>query len=107
MTVNVIIKFQFEGVHSWPDCPLDEVLFLRSPHRHIFHVVAKKYVDHDDRDIEIIMLKRSMETYVYEQWNGDLHSMSCEMIARHLLNIFALAYCSVLEDGENGAEVIR
>ena len=32
--------------------------------------------------------------------------MSCEMIARELAEVFDLFYCSVLEDNENGAEVI-
>ena len=37
---------------------------------------------------------------------GNLESMSCEMLASELLQTFKLSYCSVLEDNENGAEVL-
>ena len=103
---NVVINLQFEGVHCWPACPIEEVAFLRSPHRHMFHVCCKKRVAHDDRDIEIIQLKRQVQKYIEEKYHGDLGSKSCEMLANELVTQFGLCYCSVLEDGENGAEVI-
>lgn len=105
MKTNIIVRLQFEGVHAWYDCPLDEVDFLRAKHRHIFFVEAKKEVSHDNRQVEIILLKRKMQNYIKQTWNGELDQMSCEMIAKHLLIEFALCYCSVTEDNENGAEV--
>jgi len=114
MKTRVIVKFTFEGIHHWIEAPepdpkepiLTDVRFLRTPHRHIFHVVAKKSVSHDDRDIEIIMLKRKMERhYSAHKIPFDLGQMSCEMIAKQFLRVYKLDYCSVLEDGENGAEV--
>lgn len=105
MQAGIIVNLRVEGVHCWPECTFPEVVFLKSPHRHVFHVQAKKTVSHLDRDIEIIMLKRKIQNHLLAKFNGDFGSMSCEMIAEHLLNTFGLNYCSVLEDGENGAEV--
>lgn len=101
--MSVVVTLRFEGVHSWPGCPHDDVAFLRHPHRHVFHITAKKPVTHDDRDVEIIRLKRAMEAHLtgYAMEQG-----SCEMLARHLAAVFGLSYCMVLEDGENGAELI-
>ena len=53
--INIIVKLQKEGIHNWDKCPFDEVDYLQYPHRHIFHIVCKKKVTHEDRDIEIIM----------------------------------------------------
>ena len=105
MTTSIIVKLQVEGLHHWPNCNIEKVNFLKNPHRHIFHITCKKEVSHDDRDIEIIMFKRKIQSYINEIWNGDFGSMSCEMIAKNLLNEFGLFYCKVLEDNENGAEV--
>lgn len=111
MRMSVIVKFRFEGIHSWPKCPYTDVKFLRDPHRHIFHVTAMKAVRHNDREVEIIRLKREMEKYVRSlgKYNPDygllLGSLSCEMIAQKFVEAFELESCTVLEDGENGAVV--
>jgi hypothetical protein len=106
MKMKVVVSFQFEAVHSWPDCPIEGVSFLKHPHRHMFHVKAVKPVTHSDRDVEIIMLKRQMQEMV-KTWGADLGSSSCEMIAEKLIRDFLLDSCEVLEDGENGAIVER
>lgn len=117
MKTNIIIKLQFEGLHQWPGVvehkELEEVHFLASLHRHVFHITAKKEVTHDDRDIEIIKLKRNILEYLHRRYwteNANTHylgSMSCEMLAKELAKFFGLNYCEVLEDGENGAEFIQ
>ena len=117
MKTNVIMSLRVEGIHRWSGCNIDDVDFLKEPHRHVFHITAKKIVEHDDRDVEIIMFKRKMEQYLFERHgstnkNGDRNvcyfgELSCEMIAKELVTTFKLEYCSVLEDGENGAEVWR
>lgn len=112
---NIIINTQVEGIHYWPECNIKEVEFLKYPHRHIFHICCKKEVTHDDRDIEIINLKRQVEDYLYECYSspiitGKVHEFgarSCEMLAKELLIEFDLNYCSVLEDNENGAEIFK
>jgi len=112
---NVTINLSVEGIHAWPGIPeeLNEVGFLKFPHRHTFTIKAKKSVTHDDRDLEIILLKRKVSKYLREQYFSTdaqclmFGSMSCEMIAKELVQVFGLEYCEVLEDGENGAEVFR
>lgn len=101
---TVYCRVLFEGIHCWPGCPFDEVKYLRDPHRHVFHIVAKKQVFHDDRDVEFIMLKHQIEQYLHEQYpNGYLGARSCEMLGRELLEKFQLIEVDVSEDGENGA----
>lgn len=122
MKTNVIVNLQVEGIHQWTDIrerykdypELANVHFLEHPHRHMFHIEAKKRVSHDDRDIEIILLKRGIQEYISINYGtamlkGEVHNfndMSCEMIAADLVEAFGLNYCKVLEDGENGAEVV-
>lgn len=106
MQTWIIINLQVEGIHCRADCPLEEVRFLKDPHRHIFHIQCQKIVSHADRDIEIIMLKRNILNELNRKyWDANnccqFGSMSCEMIAHELLEKFSLDYCQVLEDGEN------
>lgn len=120
---SIIIKFQIEGIHNWPQAKEIEpkVAFLSDEHRHIFHITCKKEVNHNDRDVEIILFKRTIKSYLqsFYGWfekvstGGDIPifqychfaSMSCEMIAEELVKKFDLISCEVLEDGENGAIV--
>lgn len=101
METLIVINLQVEGVHRWEQCPFEDVNFLKNNHRHIFHIKCKKKVFHDDREIEIIRLKREIE----RETKGQFEGKSCEMIAREMLEKWNLDYCEVLEDGENGAEV--
>lgn len=107
MKTNVIVNTSFEATHCWSSCPIEEVSFLRYPHRHIFHVQVKAPVQHNDRDIEFIVLKRQLNGFIREAWEGrHLDTMSCEAMAELLLTEFPeLTYIRVMEDGENGAEI--
>lgn len=104
-SIRVVVRFSFEGVHSWPGAPahLPEA-YLRHPHRHMFHVEATQTVTHTERDVEIIALRRKMECYCVQHFSGP-HGGSCEAMALALLVQFNLHSCRVLEDNENGAEV--
>lgn len=107
MTTYVTVKLRVEGIHCWPECPFGEVEFLRTPHRHVFHIVCVKQVTHTDRDVEIIMLKRQVIAALGDLYGTpcDFGRMSCEAIATKLVEFFGLSVCEVLEDGENGAVV--
>ena len=107
MKTSIIVKLQVEGTHRWEGCNIKEVMFLINEHRHVFYVTCKKQVSHEDRDIEIICLKRRIEEYLVQTYGKPclFGHKSCEMIARELVDSFCLSYCSVLEDNENGAEV--
>lgn len=108
---HVYCTLQVEGIHNWPGCPFDEVAYLRDPHRHVFHIKATKQVTHSDRDVEFIMLKHKINTYLeVKYYEGKTKcclfgAMSCEMIAKELIEEFGLVKCEVNEDGENGAVV--
>tara|TARA_R100001463_G_C3466185_1_gene215400 strand:- start:46 stop:369 length:324 start_codon:yes stop_codon:yes gene_type:complete len=102
---SIVVKLTYAGIHCWKDCPHEEVRYLKDMHRHTFYITCKKEVSHDDRDIEIIMYKELILNYLEKKYSGNFGTMSCEMIARELLNEFKLNYCQVLEDNENGAEI--
>lgn len=106
MRTLIIVKTQFSAVHCWPECPFDEVSFLRYPHRHLFYVTVKFKVNHDHRDKEFLMVKNVLEKYISIAFNGkDLGSMSCETMARKIKVEMDADYVSVYEDNENGAEI--
>lgn len=111
---SVTCTTSYEGIHNWPEAP-DEVAFLRNPHRHIFEVVVEITVDHDDRDIEFIMMKHQVDRWLskHQDQNGvwEMGRQSCEDVAVKLLQYLHEVYphrwisVSVYEDGENGCTV--
>lgn len=110
----VKVTLQYEATHNWPGVTehldLAEVYFLKDEHRHIFWIRAYKEVTHDDRDVEIIKLKRDMLQYLQIQYGercGSLGATSCEMLARDLAENFDLSQCEVTEDDENGALYVK
>jgi len=121
MYTEVYCTLQIEGTHNWPDCPFEEVDYLRVPHRHVFPIKAYQTVTHSDRDVEFIMLKHRIQKHFVEKyWTGwkkkeefsgsalcEFGAMSCEMIAQELIEHFNLSRCEVSEDNENGAVVSR
>jgi hypothetical protein len=32
----IILTTQFEALHSWPDCDIEDMKFLKNTHRHVF-----------------------------------------------------------------------
>lgn len=114
MKTTILINLQYEAFHNWqgvekalPDNP--EIWFLKSRHRHIFHVKLEKLVTHSDRDVEIILFKREVLNYLESTYGrvGELKSMSCEMLSEELLKKFDCLTVEVLEDNENGAKVYK
>lgn len=99
------VNLQVEGIHNWADCNLEDVIYLRNLHRHIFYIKAIKEVTHNNRDIEIIMFKNKIISYLNEKYQGSFNSMSCEDIAEDILRQFECNEVEVLEDNENGAIV--
>lgn len=115
MKINIIVNLSIEGLHYWPLAVdiLPTVGYLGNLHRHIFHIECKKTAHHDDRDVEFIDFKHLVYKYLIDKYyNSDYNccffsSMSCEMIAKELANRFDLYYCKVMEDNENGSEVLN
>ena len=110
MKIYVWLTTKFEGYHNWPDAPV-HLSFLRSTHRHIFHVKMLFEVSHSDRDIEFIETKWKVEDYIKNRWDSSQArprtGVSCEMIAEDLLEHFDAFRVEISEDGENGAIVER
>lgn len=117
MERTIVVRTQYEGIHCWPEAP-DEVMFLRSPHRHIFNVEVEVEVHSDDRDIEFIMLKHRINHWLSIQFDDDgvwhMGRLSCEQVAEMVIDLVQEKLkdterkitCYVDEDGENGARVV-
>ena len=109
---NILVSLQVEGFHYWKDAP-EIVKFLRDNHRHIFHIEIEKEVSHADRDIQIILFKRSVLDFIKKIWGVkereyvEFGGSSCEMIADIILTEFKCVKVRVTEDGENGAVVYK
>lgn len=110
----IVVRAFVEGLHRWVEAP-DEVAFLRNPHRHVFHVTLTIHVNHDDRELEFILVKRALEAHLAPIAKaaraGAVSNNSCEHIAGYVLAWATTTFgergmrCEVSEDGENGAVV--
>lgn len=113
----ITIRTQFEGIHCWPEAP-DDVKFLRDSHRHIFHIEVSIEADHNDREVEFILLKRKIDEWLKTKYNkedcGNVWQMgrtSCEEVAEQTISIVQKSFgkrdimVSVFEDEENGATI--
>lgn len=104
----IYITTQFEGLHRYENAP-EEVSFLRNYHRHLFKIRLQVEVEHNERDIEFIMLKHAVDNYIFQTYMDMKVNASCETIAETLIDYVKLHYpnrkviCEVSEDGENGA----
>ena len=110
MKKTIVVRTRFEAIHCWPECPYDDVAFLRNPHRHEFWVEVEIEVSHNDRDIEFIMAKRKLNAFLAASNKTDLGSTSCEDIAESIMNsgtFQRVQSVTVLEDGENGAKISK
>jgi hypothetical protein len=111
MKKYVWCTLQLEGMHNWKNCNLDDVMFLKNPHRHMFHFKCVKEVFHDDRDIEFIQFQRWILS-LYSQGTLQNDFKSCEMMSDDLYIQIAKKYpgrkieIDVSEDGENGSHAV-
>lgn len=114
MQTRVFCTTKFEGIHCYPDAPMD-VRYLANEHRHMFGVKAEMEVFDDDREVEFILLKHEVEYAISCLTpDGKLGSLSCEQIAKSIIRYLHDKFCdgvdrvivvTVDEDGENGAVV--
>ncbi len=109
MTTHIYVKTQFAGFHRWAEAPSD-VEFLRTWHRHNFHVKVTLGVSHNDRQVEFFMFKKELDAYITETFSDAHFEYSCESIAYMILLTFTrvryhVVSVEVNEDGDNGAIV--
>ena len=110
---SIFVRTTFIGFHHWPAAP-KEVAFLRSLHRHVFHVEVHVKVSHGDRDVEFFTLKNQVgsliEAYIFPELVKN-PKQSCEMLAEEIWAAIENTYghsvtkVVVSEDGENGATI--
>lgn len=101
----VFCNTRFIGFHRWPDAP-DSVGYLRSLHRHEFHVKVSVIITHDNRHVEFITLKQDVDNFleVTDFPEASSCEMMCDRIAEHLDSLgYNVNEVEVSEDGENGA----
>lgn len=102
--IQAITHNLIEGYHRWDKAP-GRVAFLRSRHRHIFHIRCWFEVSHEDRELEIIMTQWQIEDFLKGKYGKvcEFEGMSCEAIAREIMEHFGAVKVEVLEDGFGGA----
>lgn len=109
MKNTVIVQFQVEGFHNYPDAP-KQVEFLKHNHRHTFIVKAGYNVNDLNREREIFISRDEVLFYLNEAFGVpcQFDSMSCEMIANEILEFAkddGMVWCEVWEENTGGARV--
>ena len=107
MKTFVKLDFDVIGFHQYKNAP-KEVEFLKYNHRHDFNIKVKYQVIDLDREKEIFIQTDMLKDYLYEAYGNpcQFNNMSCEMIAKEILEygaIDGMVYVEVLEDGKGGA----
>lgn len=106
----IYITTQKEFIHQYKDAP-EEVYYLRYPHRHMLYVKVQIEVFNNDRELEFIMIKHNIDSYLDTILN-ETTNRSCETIGNLLIEFIRSTYCDkterhikvdVSEDNENGA----
>lgn len=106
---RVYCTFQQEGFHSYEEAN-ESHSYLRDRHRHVFHFKVSVSVRHNNRDIEFIELKETLQKHFAEPMF--INDQSCEQLAERAIEFVNTVYnepdlieVEVSEDGENGAIV--
>lgn len=105
--VEIITDFQ--AIHNWPECPFDEVDFLKYPHRHKIIIIVKIEII-NDRQIEFFLLKNKIDdiiNYLFgKERTKKIGSISMEEISTKIINNLCEEYSksyievSASEDGQ-------
>ncbi len=95
--VKIKFKDTFLGTHYWTDCPHEEVDFLKNEHHHDFVVTVQCTVNHEDRDLEWIMLRCELKKFMRDNYHSDyeiirFEGRSCETIAAEICTYFKTKY---------------
>ena len=113
MKADIFIVAQLAGTHAWIDAP-EEVKYLRTPYRHIFHIKVGMAVTKLNRELEFFVEKKKLHDTLGimfpDVWCGitDFGNYSCEQIARKILDSCGYySWVEVNEDDENGSIIRR
>ncbi len=105
--IEIITDFQ--AIHNWPECTIEEVSFLKYPHRHKI-IVTTKVETNKDRQIEFFMFKNKVDNIVNNLFGTErtkkLGRISMEELSTKILNELREEYndcyieVSASEDGQ-------
>lgn len=111
---RINVKVDVLGTHNWPDA-FNVVEFLKHEHHHQFNITVECDVEHNNREIEFILLRMDILDFVYynyktDRWIVKFGSMSCEMIANDIKEHMEFKYkrkfkVSVYEDNVQGGVI--
>jgi hypothetical protein len=109
MKKTVIIQFEIEGFHHYPNAP-KEVEFLSFNHRHTFKVKCGYKVEDLNREKEIFICRDIVKKYLIDFYGSpcQFKNRSCEMIAQEILEQFNeddMIFCEVWEEETGGARI--
>lgn len=109
MKTEVVIQISVEGFHNYPGAP-EQVKFLSYNHRHTFIIKCAYQVTDLNREKEIFICRDEVLQYLYECYGVpcDFGAMSCEMIAKEILDygeVDGMVWCEVWEENTGGAIV--
>lgn len=107
MNTYVILKFDIEGYHFYPNAP-EAVSFLRYNHRHLFRFEITMRVQDLNREFEIFIETQRIKDALHKRFGTpcDFENFSCEQIANWIcLENTHVSSCAVLEDNMGGAIV--
>lgn len=109
MKTTVIISFEVEGFHNYPNAPKD-VEFLKFKHRHSFKIKAGYHVTDLNREKEIFITRDTIITHLNKLFGAPCQfgERSCEMIASEILKVNSedgMIWCEVWEENTGGARV--
>lgn len=109
MKSSVIISFNIDGFHNYPNAP-EEVKFLSYPHRHTFKIKCAYNVSDLNREREIFICRDEVIEYLTEAYGlpCQFEAMSCEMISKDILEFGqddGMVWCEVWEEETGGGRV--
>lgn len=109
MKSQVLISFDVEGFHLYPNAP-KQVDFLSYKHRHTFKVTCSYLVSDLNREKEIFIQRDEIKFYLQESYGSpcDFENMSCEMIAKEIIDFAkedGMIWCEVWEEQTGGARI--
>ena len=104
----ITVKYGVEGFHYWPNGNGGLEPYLANLHRHTFHFTVGLEVEHHDREVEFINLRRELLHYSQKLLEKPV-TKSCEDLVMDVITYLKAKYTGrkcfvwVEEDGENGA----
>ena len=107
MSTELIVSFEIDGLHFWPNAPKQYEEFSH-PHRHLFKIVCFLPVTikkESDRPVELWEFRQTVIEWVTKIYGNpaQFDVLSCEGLSNLLLKEFHLSKCYVFEDSSHGA----